>query len=57
MSNSSHILLLSKDGYELYVEREVVPKNIPCELPYDHLIVEKLAEYMYSKHYNQIGLN
>ena len=44
--------LTSNDGFDFFVEKEVVPKGLPQSLTYDSKIVEKIVEYLHYKHVN-----
>lgn len=49
---SDYFKVVSQDGYEFFMEKSVVPKQIPESLPYNMKIVEKIVQYLHYKHQN-----
>lgn len=49
---SDFMRVCSNDGYEFFLERAVVPKNFPEQLPYPMRVVEKVLQYLHYRHQN-----
>ena len=41
-SREDYAKFTSNDGYEFLVDREVIPKGLPLNLPYEMRIVEQI---------------
>jgi hypothetical protein len=54
-SKEDYTKLTSGDGYDFFVDREIIPKTFPLTLPYEMSIVEKIIEYLHYKHINTIS--
>lgn len=49
---SDYFKVTSQDGYDFYLEKSVMSKQIPEQLPYGYKVVEKILQYMHYKHQN-----
>ena len=57
-SKDDYSRVTSSDGYEFFLNRNLLPKGFATSLPYSSRVVEKLIEYLHYKHINSaVDLN